>query len=438
MSGTRARPAPLYRRLPHGPNGLGRDEVARNQRTRIYGAMIESVARSGYQATTVADVIGLAGVSRRAFYEQFANKQDCFLNTYDIVVARARKEVVSAWGGERGWANRLHAAVKALLDYAAYEPKGPRLVLVDALGIGPAARERVQRAGFAFERLLTMIFGLAPDAVAVPPLASRAIVGGIRHVAMMRLLERREHELAQLVDETLDWVQAYRSPMPAPARVPLQPPGPVPVPGPAAAFLSGTDGRSRALGSVVQLTLEEGFAALTDPQIAHFAGITTEAFHRQFASKEAAYLALLDEIVAEAAASVRQAIADSPAWPEAVRGAMRTFVAYLADHEPLQRLAFVDVFDVGPAMVGRMTRAAEAVTDVLAADGPPARHGPAIAREAVTGAVWAILSSYAAGGMVSRLPRLPDHLSFVVLAPYLGPKAAHAALAAPLPRRRGA
>jgi AcrR family transcriptional regulator len=426
MSRIQRRHAPLYRRLPHGPNGLGREEVARNQRARIYGAMIESVAQRGYQATTVADVIGLAGVSRRAFYEQFENKHECFLRTYDIVVARAHKRVLDAWQAERGWSNRLHAAMRAVLEHAAFEPKGPRLVLVDALGIGAAGRERMQRVGFAFERLLSGGFELAPDRVTPPPLAARAIVGGIRHVAMTRLLAGRELELAELVEEAVDWAQAYRSPMPLASAAPAEPVS-LSLVGPA--FLMGSDRRSRALGSVIQLTLDGGFATITDPQIAELAGITTEAFHRQFASKEAAYLALLDEIVGEAAASVRAAIADSGTWPQAVRRAMRTFVGYLVCHEALQRIAFVDVFDVGPAMVGRITRAAETVTDLLAAEGPEPRHGPAIAHEAVTGAVWSILSSYAAGGVLSRLPSLADHLSFVFLAPYLGPRAAGAALA---------
>ncbi len=39
---------PMYHRLPHGPSGMERDEVARNQRTRLYGGMIESVSQRGY------------------------------------------------------------------------------------------------------------------------------------------------------------------------------------------------------------------------------------------------------------------------------------------------------------------------------------------------------------------------------------------------------
>jgi AcrR family transcriptional regulator len=423
MSRTGGQPGPLFRRLPHGPNGLDREEVARHQRARIFGGMIESVARYGYQETTVADVIALAGVSRRAFYEQFANKQDCFLSTYDIVVARARKQAIEAWQRERGWSNRLHASCKALLEGVALAPKGPRLVLVDALGIGPPARARMQLAALAFEQLVTLAFQLSPDGGPVAPLSARAIVGGVRHVAFTRLLAGRERELASLADEVLDWVDAYRSPLAARVGAASLVSAPRLSPAPAA-FLCARDKRARALGSVVHLTLDEGYATLTDAQIARFAGISTEAFHRQFASKEACFLAVLDEFVGEARATVQRSIEDSVTWPEAVRRAMAAFVGYLLAHEALVRIAFVDIFEVGPATVGRVTRSIEAVTDLLVAEGPPPRRGPVIAAEAVTGATWAVLSGYVAGGRLARLPGLVDQLTFVVLAPYIGPKAA--------------
>src|ERR1700758_4135239 len=124
MAGTRQDLAPMYRRLPHGPSGMAREEVARNQRNRLCGAMIEAVARNGYERTTVAHVIALAGVSRRAFYELFANKEDCFLGTYDAVVAQHRRRVLQAWISERGWENRLHASCSALIGGLARAPKG--------------------------------------------------------------------------------------------------------------------------------------------------------------------------------------------------------------------------------------------------------------------------------------------------------------------------
>lgn len=407
---------------------MEREEVARNQRTRLYGGMIESVAQRGYHATTVAHVIALAGVSRRAFYELFANKEECFLSTYDIIVARARKRALDAWTGERGWANRLHASCKTLLDDVAEQPKGPRLVLVDALGVGPAVRERMQMSGLAFERLVAGAFKAAPDGVGFPGLTARGIVGGVRHTVFTRMLERREGELLGLTDEVLDWMESYRIPAAVRLGVPAtsashQPPSP-------AAFLARDDRRARALGAVVHLTLDEGYSRLTDPQIARFAGVSTEAFHKQFASKEDCFLAVLDEFVREALESVRGRFEDAPSWEAGVYRAVAAFVEYLVAHEALLRIAFIDLFEVGPAMVGRMTRSVEGFTKLMTEHGPAPRRGPEVALEAVTGALWAIISAYVGSRRLQRLPCAVDHLTFTVLAPYLGPKGAVEAIQA--------
>ncbi len=418
----------MYHRLPHGPSGMERDEVARNQRTRLYGGMIESVSQRGYHGTTVAHVIALAGVSRRAFYELFPNKEECFLSTYDIVIARARKRVIDAWTEERGWANRLHAGCKALLDDVAAQPKGPRLVLVDSLGVGPAARGRMQLAGLAFERLVAGAFQAAPDGVGFSALTARGIVGGVRHAVFRRMLEHRERELVTLTDEVLDWMESYRIPAAARLGVPARfasnhQPEP-------AVFLARDDRRARALSSVVHLTLDEGYASLTDPQIARFAGVSTEAFHKQFASKEECFLAVLDEFVREALDAVKGSFEDAPSWEAGVYRAVTAFVEYLVGHEALLRLAFIDLFEVGPAMVGRMTRSVEGFTKLIVAQGPAPRRGPEVAMEAITGALWAIISSYVGSRRLQRLPSAVDHLTFTVLAPYLGPKAAVEAIQA--------
>ncbi|HEY2283927.1 MAG TPA: TetR family transcriptional regulator [Solirubrobacteraceae bacterium] len=413
----------MYRRLPHGPHGLEREDVARHQRTRLYGAMIESIAQRGYHRTTVAHVIGLAGVSRRAFYEQFANKEECFLATYDIVVARSRKLVLESWASERGWANRLHASCKSFLDDIVAEPKGAQLVLIDALGIGSKARERLHLAGNAYERLVAAAFRVSPDTAPLPAIASRAIVGGVRHVVFNRIREERVPELRTLTDELLDWVEAYRSP--AIARLNAialkQPPEIPPAP---AAFLAADDKRARVLGSVVHLTLDEGYGELTDPQIAQFAGISTEAFHKQFASKEECFLTVVDEFASEALMAVEATIAPIASWANAVPVAVSAFIEHIVSHPALLRMAFIDLFDVGPGMIGRMTKSIDRFTGMLATNGPEPRRAPEIASEAITGAVWDIISAYSTAERMRYLPCLSDHISFVVLAPYIGPKVA--------------
>jgi AcrR family transcriptional regulator len=197
-----------------------------------------------------------------------------------------------------------------------------------------------------------------------------------------------------------------------------------------AAFLARDDKRARVLGSVVHLTLDEGYSRLTDPQIAQFAGVSTEAFHKQFANKEECFLAVLDEFVREALEAVTGTFESAASWPEGVYRAMAAFVEYLVAHEALLRIAFIDLFEVGPGMVKRMTSSVDEFTKLLTDNGPEARRGPAIAQEAIAGALWTIISGYVASGRLQRLPCLVDHLAFTVLAPYVGPKAAVEAIQA--------
>lgn len=58
--------------------------------------MARAVATRGYSATSVANVIELAGVSRTTFYEHFANKDECFLAAYEVMVYRMLKNVRGA------------------------------------------------------------------------------------------------------------------------------------------------------------------------------------------------------------------------------------------------------------------------------------------------------------------------------------------------------
>src|SRR5579875_630056 len=92
----RARSGPAATRpLPRGRHRLSRDEVLASQRGRMLAGVAEAVAEKGYNRVSVADVISRAGVSRETFYEQFTDKEDCFLRALDAGVA-GLLEVLSA------------------------------------------------------------------------------------------------------------------------------------------------------------------------------------------------------------------------------------------------------------------------------------------------------------------------------------------------------
>ena len=76
------------RKLPPG-RGTPREEAERNQRERLFAAMVATVAEKGYEATTVADLVELSGVSRSAFYRHYDDKQACFLAAVEAMVEPA-------------------------------------------------------------------------------------------------------------------------------------------------------------------------------------------------------------------------------------------------------------------------------------------------------------------------------------------------------------
>jgi AcrR family transcriptional regulator len=144
-------PELLLSRLPPGRHGLPRSFVADNQRARLVAAMLRVLPRHGYPATTIGHVTEEAGVSRAAFYRQFASKEECFLAAYDLAGEWLREHVAEAVGAGGEWSVRVRAGVSAALGLLAEHPPLARLFAVEALQAGQAARER-QRAclgGFA-------------------------------------------------------------------------------------------------------------------------------------------------------------------------------------------------------------------------------------------------------------------------------------------------
>lgn len=131
-------------RLPRGRHPLTQQAVAASQRVRLLDAVAKVVARKGYGAATVADVIALAGVSRRTFYEQFTDLESCFLAAYEDgmlslfdAIRRALVELPAL-----PLEPRIRCAVQAYLDALASRPEAAWAFTIEVLGAGRAALER--------------------------------------------------------------------------------------------------------------------------------------------------------------------------------------------------------------------------------------------------------------------------------------------------------
>lgn len=133
--------------LPRGRAALSGSEVAASQRGRILQAMIEEVAVRGYAATAVQHVISHARVSRTAFYEQFADKQDAFaqahLEASGQLLGLIRHRVAAC--GEVDWRRRLRVGVEAYLSGFEGAPAYAVSFMVELRAAGPRLLDQRDR-----------------------------------------------------------------------------------------------------------------------------------------------------------------------------------------------------------------------------------------------------------------------------------------------------
>ena len=166
------------RLLPRGRHDLPREFIARTQRDRLIDAMARTVAAKGYAGASLNDVCSAAGVSTRAFYEHFTDKEACFLAAFDLGVGLLQGAVATEYARPAPWPRRMHRGLGTLLRILAAEPAFAALAVVEVLAAGPAARGRRRLLLEAFE----VFFADAPREPGVPQAPAgvvQAVIAGV-------------------------------------------------------------------------------------------------------------------------------------------------------------------------------------------------------------------------------------------------------------------
>jgi AcrR family transcriptional regulator len=201
-----ASPDPRHTRrgLPRGRHGLPRAFVVQNQRERIFDSLAVVCAAKGYPAVTVEDIIAHAGVSRRTFYDLFADKEKCFLAAYDLIVERLLSEVNEAYlAGGRPWPERIAACLRALTETLASEPELARLAIVEVLAADRRALERRDAALRAFTRFFAPGRVLLPAAMAGKERVEQAVIGGLYEALYTHIVGSQAVRLPELLPDLL-------------------------------------------------------------------------------------------------------------------------------------------------------------------------------------------------------------------------------------------
>ena len=202
-------PSGPLRVLPRGRHAASREIVWASQRERLLEAMAGAVAEKGYSRVAVADVIERAGVSRKTFYEQFANKEACFVAAYDAGVDAMLGAIeADVRAAAPDWVQGAVAGTACYLETLAANPDFARAYLVEVLAAGPDALERRGRVHERFADLLAGIQQAAradlPELPELPRHVFRACVGAVNEIVTQRLLEQGAASLPDLAAEVVE------------------------------------------------------------------------------------------------------------------------------------------------------------------------------------------------------------------------------------------
>lgn len=189
--------------LPSGRHGLSRDYVQQSQRARLLGGAIRVAGTRGYSGMTVTAVITHAGVSRKTFYDFFADRESCFVEALEIVLDRGLAGARRAYESADTWPEQLRAAFSWTLSSLAAFPDEARIVFVEALAAGPEALARRDAARAEYATFVEPGFTAAGRRQALPLLLPEAIVGGLGEVVSARIRDGQTAQLPQLLPECL-------------------------------------------------------------------------------------------------------------------------------------------------------------------------------------------------------------------------------------------
>jgi AcrR family transcriptional regulator len=167
-------------------------------------SLLECVNDKGYAATTIADVVASARVSRNAFYEFFSDKEACFLEACDEMTTDLL-DALYAFTEEPRWTDALRKGMRVYLQWWVSQPNFAVAYLVELPAAGRRALEHRDRVHGLFAAMFDLLAARArseeSDLPQLPRLATRILTSGITDLVEQEIREGREAELMSLEDD---------------------------------------------------------------------------------------------------------------------------------------------------------------------------------------------------------------------------------------------
>lgn len=148
------------------------------QRDRLLGGVVQATAEHGYRRLTVLTVTRHAAMARASFYAHFANVDEAFDATYELVAGQLLEAIEHA-SADTDRSQRLHAGLQRLLTMVTEYPDVAQLCFVEAPGAGQITRQHR-------DEILTRTAAWIADETP-PPLPAQIAAAGLHEIVAQRL-----------------------------------------------------------------------------------------------------------------------------------------------------------------------------------------------------------------------------------------------------------
>jgi AcrR family transcriptional regulator len=399
------------RRLYPGA-GTPAEEVARNQRERLFGAIVALASEKGYEAITVADVLALSGVSRSAFYEHFANKSECLTAAATELVALALAALGPA--DRNGGSREASEFFQAFFELLRSQPAAARVCFVELHAAGEAGEAVGDRGAEALAARFKTLGGVPIGEQSADPKLARALIAGLRKLIHTRLVREEGEALEGLVPGLLQWLESV-PPAPEPLAAPRRA-----RPGSGPRF-EGYTPAERIARAVAALIAEKGYGAMSTDDIAAAASISLSTFYAHFADKRDAVLATLEMSGAQIMALAVPAARRASGWQEGVRALYEAICAYFVAEPEMAELATVGVYGAGPQALSRRDRVIDSLAAMLAPGFEENPSAPAVSAEAIAATVYGLLREQVRSEGPESLGTVVPLATYITLVTFVGP-----------------
>jgi AcrR family transcriptional regulator len=189
--------------LPRGRHGLPRELIVENQRARLISGMIETVAEQGFAKATIANVIAAAKVSRKTFYESFANREDCYRAAYEATFEFLR-ERAAAGSAELDWPDSVRGGLASLLKGLADYPDLAAFFLISPASVGDEIADRHHAAIRELVEVLLAKMPRGSEDAAAAEIRTEALAGGLARLAAIKAGDGEASELPTLLPDLVE------------------------------------------------------------------------------------------------------------------------------------------------------------------------------------------------------------------------------------------